>query len=226
MDWFLYMLLTSVEPCYRFKAILKKEGYLKNYKKEKWFESSVEKARRILDDYCFPHESTPKSYWVRSQIIPNKKYLVNWYHADFIVCEYPWSIHGNICKHSIKVNWLYFNSRNSEPLCHKDSMSNTLNELPNIRIEPHNHSVYVKLILWPPIVLTQMWRNFISLEIICLDTCIWFNLSPLTHWQRPNNWLLWWNKCWNRPIRNNLWILNSQLGWMLLICIWRGIRVS
>ena len=43
MDQLLYMLLTSVEPCYRFKAILKKEGYLNNYKKEKQFESSVEK---------------------------------------------------------------------------------------------------------------------------------------------------------------------------------------
>ena len=43
MDWLLYTLLTSVEPCYRFKEILKKEGYLNNYKKKKQFESSVEK---------------------------------------------------------------------------------------------------------------------------------------------------------------------------------------
>ena len=89
------MLLTIVEPCYWFKEILKKEGYLNNYKKEKKFESSVEKARRIPNNDCFPHESTPQTYWVRSQSINNKKYLVNWYRTDFIVCEFPWSIRGN-----------------------------------------------------------------------------------------------------------------------------------
>ena len=75
MGWLLYMLLTSVEPCYRFKEILKKEGYLNNYKKEKQFESSVEKARRIPNNDCFPHESTPQVYWVRSQNIPTKNTL-------------------------------------------------------------------------------------------------------------------------------------------------------
>ena len=81
MDQLLHMLLTSVKPFYRFKAILKKEGYLNNYKKEKQFESSVEKDRRIPYNDCFPHERTPQAYWPRSQIIPTKKYLVNWYRA-------------------------------------------------------------------------------------------------------------------------------------------------
>ena len=98
------MLLTSVEPCYRFKEILKKEGYLNNYKKEKKFESSVEKARRIPNNECFHHDNTPQIYCVRSQSIHNKKYLVNWYCAYFIVCEFPWFILGNIFKHAIKVN--------------------------------------------------------------------------------------------------------------------------
>ena len=102
MDWLLYMLLTSVEPCYQFKAIFKKEGYLNNYKKQ--FESSMEKAIKIPDDDCFLHESTPQAYWVRIQSIHNKKYLVNWYCAYFIVCEFPWFILGNIFKHAIKVN--------------------------------------------------------------------------------------------------------------------------
>ena len=92
---------------------MKNEGYLNNYKKGKQFESSMEKARRIPNDDCFPHEGAPQAYWVRSQTIHNKKYHVNWYRTDFIVCEFPWSIHGNICKHAIKVNWLYFNSSNS-----------------------------------------------------------------------------------------------------------------
>ena len=80
---------------------------------------------------------------MRIQSIPNKKYLINWYRTDFIVCECPWSIHGNICKHAIKVNWLYFNSSNLEPFCHHDVMANTFNELPDISIDPHNYSVDV-----------------------------------------------------------------------------------
>ena len=54
MDWLLYMPLTSVETCYRFKKILKEEGHFDNYKKEKRFESLVEKAKRVSDNDCFP----------------------------------------------------------------------------------------------------------------------------------------------------------------------------
>ena len=39
MDWLIYVLLINVEPFYRFKEILKREGYLNNYKKEKLLES-------------------------------------------------------------------------------------------------------------------------------------------------------------------------------------------
>jgi hypothetical protein len=46
VDWLFYILLTIVEPCYRFKEILKKEGYLNNYKKEKQLESSIENNSR------------------------------------------------------------------------------------------------------------------------------------------------------------------------------------
>jgi hypothetical protein len=37
MGWLLYMLLIHVELYYRFKDILKEEGYLNNHKKEKLF---------------------------------------------------------------------------------------------------------------------------------------------------------------------------------------------
>ena len=34
-------------------------------------------------------------------------YLVTWYRVNFIACDFPWSICGKICKHDIKVDWLY-----------------------------------------------------------------------------------------------------------------------
>jgi hypothetical protein len=76
MDWLFYILLKNVEPCYRFKEILKEKGYLNNYKKEKQLESSIEKDRRIPDSDCSPHESISHAYWVRSQSKPDKQYLV------------------------------------------------------------------------------------------------------------------------------------------------------
>jgi hypothetical protein len=47
MDWLLYILLINVEAYYRFKKILKREGNLNNFKKEKKHESSIEKAIRV-----------------------------------------------------------------------------------------------------------------------------------------------------------------------------------
>jgi len=84
VDWLFYILLTIVEPYYWFKEILKKEGYLNNYKKEKQLESSIEKARRILDSDFKPHEIISNVYWVRSKTKPNKKYLFTWYHTPIL----------------------------------------------------------------------------------------------------------------------------------------------
>ena len=96
MDWLLYVFLTNVKPMYWFKEFLKEEGYLNIYMKEKQLESSMEKAKRILDNDCFPHESIYYAYWVRSKKNNHKKYLVTWYCANFIECDFPWSIHDNI----------------------------------------------------------------------------------------------------------------------------------
>jgi hypothetical protein len=88
---------------------------LNNHKKEKLFESSMDKARSIPDDDCWPHESISHAYCVRSQTDQDKKYLATWYHKNFMVCECPWSIRGNTFKHTIKVEWLYFLSKGLEP---------------------------------------------------------------------------------------------------------------
>ena len=67
MDWLIYVLLINVEPFYRFKEILKREGYLNNYKKEKLLESSSKRAKTIPNSDCCPHESIYHAYWVRIQ---------------------------------------------------------------------------------------------------------------------------------------------------------------
>lgn len=75
MDWLIYVLIKNVEPCYRFKEILKKEGFLNNYKKEKQLESSMEKEKRILDSDFSCHSQMSHAFWVRSQSKVNKKIL-------------------------------------------------------------------------------------------------------------------------------------------------------
>ena len=66
MDWLLYQLLKNVEPYYQFRDILQEGGYLNNYRKEKQFESSIERAKRIPDTDCWAHENISHAYWVRS----------------------------------------------------------------------------------------------------------------------------------------------------------------
>ena len=39
MDWLIYALLINVDPSYRFKEILRKGGYLNNYRKDKQLET-------------------------------------------------------------------------------------------------------------------------------------------------------------------------------------------
>ena len=107
----------------------------------------MEKASRISDNDCFPHESTTHAYWVRSQMDHNKRYLVTWYRTDFIACECPWSTHGNICKHAIKINWLYFHSRNLESLINQDTVGNTFNDPPEISIAAQNLDVNANMTL-------------------------------------------------------------------------------
>ena len=141
MDWLLYILLTNVEPYYRFKEILTAEGYLNNYRKEMQLESSMEKARRIPDSDCCPHESILHAYWVRSQSKCDKQYLVTWYRTNFIACDCPWSIRGNICKHAIKVNLLYCPSDDSNSLLVHDAIPNSFNAPPEISIEAPNLDV-------------------------------------------------------------------------------------
>jgi hypothetical protein len=141
MDWLLYILLINVEPYYRFKEILKKEGYLNNYRKEKQYESSMEKARRIPDSDCCLHESISHSYWVMSQTKCDKKYLVTWYRTNFITCDCPWSIRGNICKHAIKVNWLYYPSGDSNSLLDHDAIPNSFNDPHEINVHESNLDV-------------------------------------------------------------------------------------
>ena len=135
MDWLLYQLLKNVEPYYRFRDILQEGGYLNNYRKEKQFESSIERAKRIPDTDCWAHENISHAYWVRSQTNRDNKYLVTWFHMDFIVCECPWFVRGNTCKHIIKINWLYFSSggldapleHDIEPLTFDDGGGSTSN---------------------------------------------------------------------------------------------------
>ena len=98
----------------------------------------MEKTRRIPDIDCRPHESISHAYWVRSKSKPNKKYLIIWHCTNFITCDCPWSIHGKICKHAIKVDWLHSSLMDSDPLLDLDTTPNTLNSPPEIRIEAPN----------------------------------------------------------------------------------------
>ena len=103
------------------------QGNLNNHKKEMQLESSMEKARRIPNSDCRPHESISHAYSVRSQSKSDKEYLIIFHRRNFITCDCPWSIRGNICKHSIKVDWFQSSLMDLDPLLDLHTTPNQLN---------------------------------------------------------------------------------------------------
>ena len=144
MDWLIYVLLINVEPSYRFKEILRKGGYLNNYRKDKQLETSIEREKRILDSDCCPHENLSCAYWVRSQTTPDKWYVVMWYRPNFVACDFPWSIRGNICKHTIKVGSLYLSLRDTDRLLDDNATPCSFNEPTEITLDEPCHDVDVE----------------------------------------------------------------------------------
>ena len=57
------------------------------------------------------------------------------------MCEFPWCIRGNICKHAIKFSQLFFHLSDSYSLLHQDALANTFNDPPEISVEPQNLNV-------------------------------------------------------------------------------------
>ena len=54
---------------------------------------------------------------------------------------------GNICKHAIKINWLYLHFANLESVINQDGVGNTFNNPPKISIGPRNLDVNANMTL-------------------------------------------------------------------------------
>ena len=104
-------------------------------------ESSMEKARRILDSDCRLYESISHAYWVRSQSNTHKEYLIICHCTNFITRNCPWYFSGNISKHAIKLYWLHSSLMDSKPLLDLQTTPNTLNAPSEISTHaPNLHS--------------------------------------------------------------------------------------
>ena len=127
------------------------------------------------------------------------------------------SIRGNICKHAIKVNWLYFQSDNSNPLLHQHAEDNICNDPPEINIEPQNHDVYVDATIMETNIVDSDAKalhlereDFLSYTHIILD-------NPPTTLTKTIQLTGMLKKCWMKPIIFTLLILTSHLDWVFLI---------
>lgn len=54
------------------------------------------------------------------------------------MCYFPWPIHENICKHAIKVEWLYFFSMDSNTILDQGATPSSFNAPTQIDIEAPN----------------------------------------------------------------------------------------
>ena len=61
-----------------------------------------------------------------------------------MACDFPWSIRGNICKHTIKVGWLYFSPLHTYRLLDDDATPCSFNEPTKIAIDEPCHNVDVE----------------------------------------------------------------------------------
>ena len=107
MDWLIFSLLKRVEPFFVHRNYLKESGFLTNWKKERYLETSLEKSRRIPNNDVSPHDIVEGAYMVISQIDRAKNYIVSTSAANGLVCDCPWALRGNTCKHALKVSALY-----------------------------------------------------------------------------------------------------------------------
>ena len=64
-----------------------------------------------------------------------------------MACDFPWSILGNVCKHAIKVSWLYFSSSDSDILLDDDATPYSFNAPIEIAIDEPSHDVDVENIV-------------------------------------------------------------------------------
>ena len=107
MDWLIFCLLMRVEPFFVHRNYLKESGFLTNWKKERYLETSLEKSRRIPDNDVSPRDIVEGAYMVISQTDAAKYYIVSTSIASGLVCDCPWALRGNTCKHVLKVSALY-----------------------------------------------------------------------------------------------------------------------
>ncbi|GLJ19345.1 hypothetical protein SUGI_0348530 [Cryptomeria japonica] len=72
-------------------------------------QTSMEKAKAIPDVDCVLDDTTPGWYRVKIQSSCNW-YVVRKFGDHFYICECPWSLQGNMCKHALKVVVMMNNS--------------------------------------------------------------------------------------------------------------------
>ena len=71
---------------------LKASGFLTNWKKERYLESSLDKSRRICDNDVSAHEIVESAYMVISQTDRAKYYIVSTSTANGLVSDFLWAL--------------------------------------------------------------------------------------------------------------------------------------
>lgn len=101
MNHLYFTLVYRMEPFYRIKQKLQEFSFIRNYKVHS-LQKSIDKSQAILDDDCIANETRLGYYFVKSQTTRNY-YVDGPFNDQLYMCDFPWALQGNTCKHALKV---------------------------------------------------------------------------------------------------------------------------
>ena len=102
VDWLIYHLLKDVLIHYWYAVQCKIYGFIKKGKAEGIVASAVIRALDILNEYVSISEETNVAYVAFQTNFPTI-WVVTSPNSDWVHCNCPLGMRGNMCKHAIKV---------------------------------------------------------------------------------------------------------------------------
>ncbi|CAM8938057.1 unnamed protein product [Rhodiola kirilowii] len=135
VDWLVHKLTTELHSSYWLDRYADESDSFQNVKEEYIASTSWNRALQISDDSV----SFDDKHSLFAKVISQKDSSINWTvwnpSSEFAFCDCDWSLHGNFCKHVIKVNKICENQKGYQPSMSFQSFREILTNLYHLPME-------------------------------------------------------------------------------------------